>query len=234
MEARYKLELVEVKTRDETGSDWFGSDEILVIADLDSIIGVGSYELWISDGLGDMDSDEKAVPIKEGNACLLLAIDDVKDGVWGCSATGHALPVTLTFTVLEHDGVGRVIWEQLTGLEGAGFCNSIDQMGDISKDCLSGGADEFNEVGSVRKHYTATDLAGLAVGQSRTNNLVADYCRATLTIENGICSERVWTTRWNGRYRLTVRVTRLRNVLVNFDLPTDPLVPSVMVVQSPS
>ncbi|MGE0642324.1 MAG: hypothetical protein AB7P24_01510 [Nitrospira sp.] len=183
-EARYQLELIEVKARDETGVDVFGSDEILVVATLDSVRDIGSYTLWIEKGLADMDSDE-TVKIGEGNACLLLAVDDVRDGKWSCAETGHPTPFTLTFTVLEKDGVGRTIWELVTG-SGHGFCVGGSQ-GDISKNCLSGAADEFNSVGSVRKVYTSEDLAGLAVGQTRQDSLVVDYCSRTLTIDGGTC-----------------------------------------------
>ncbi len=102
--ARYKLELIEVKARDETGSDWFGSDEIVILAALDSIIGHGSYGVRIHEGLDDMDSDDDPAQIRS-------AVDDVKDGVWGCAEQGHTLPMSLNLTVLEHDGVGRTIWE---------------------------------------------------------------------------------------------------------------------------
>ena len=234
-EARYKVELIEVKARDETGFDWPGSDEILVIADVDGVRDIGSYELWIQKGLGDMDSGEK-VTIDPENACLLPAVDNVKDGKWSCAEAGHPAPFTLPCTVIEKDGVGRVVWESLTRLEGVGFCISATQNGDISSDCLSGGgADEFNSVGSVRRIYTVADLAGLAVGQTRQDNLVVDSCSAILTIDGGTCGYGPWTNYWNGVYRLSVRVTRLKNVLVGFEPPYDPLVPSQSVIDaSPS
>ncbi len=221
-EARYKVELIDVKARDETGVDIFGSDEILVIADVDGVRGIGSYELWIQKGLGDMDSGEK-VTIDPDNACLLPAVDDVKDGKWSCAEAGHPAPFTLTFTVIEKDGVGRVVWESLTRLEGVGFCVTGSHS-DISSDCLSGAADEFNSVGSVRKVYTVADLAGLAVGQTRQDNLVVDVCSAILTIDGGECGYSSWNNYWNGVYRLSVRVTRLKNVRVGFELVNDPLV----------
>jgi hypothetical protein len=230
-EARYKLELIEVKARDETGADWWGSDEILIIADLDSVRDIGSYELWIEKGLGDMDSDD-TVTIGPENACLLLAFDDVKDGRWSCAETGHPAPFTLTFTVLEKDGVGRIIWETVTG-SGSGFCTHTPQQGDISHNCLSSGADEFNSVGSVRKVYTAADLAGLAVGQTRQDNLVVDNCSRAVTIDGSNCAAADWLNSWNGVYRVSVRVTRLKNVLVGFEPPDDPLVPSQLVLEAP-
>ena len=177
-----------------------------------------------------MDSDETAVPIGPENACLLLAIDDVKDGKWSCAENGHPAPFTLTFTVLEKDGVGRTIWELATG-SGHGFCINTPSQGDISNNCLSGGADEFNSVGSVRKVYTAADLAGLAVGQTRQDNLVVDYCSRALTIDGSTCGGADWFNSWNGVYRLSVRVTRLKNVLVGFEPPYDPLVPSQLVIE---
>jgi hypothetical protein len=232
-EARYKVELIEVKARDETGFDWPGSDEILVIADVDGIRDIGSYELWIQKGLGDMDSGE-TVKIGHENACLLLAVDEVRDGKWSCAEAGHPAPFTLTFSVIEKDGVGRAFWESLTRLEGVGFCITGGQS-DISSNCLSGGADEFNSVGSVRKVYTVADLAGLAVGQTRQDNFVADYCSRTLTIDGGVCGSSSWWNSWNGVYRLSVRVTRLKNVLIGFEPPYDPLVPSQSVIDaSPS
>lgn len=221
-EARYKVELIKVKALDETGVNLFGSDEILVIADVDGIRDIGSYELWIQKGLGDMDSDE-TVTIGPENACLLPAIDNVKDGKWTCAEAGHPAPFTLTFTVIEKDGVGRVVWESLTRLEGVGFCVTGSQS-DISSDCLSGAADEFNSVGSVRRVYTVADLAGLAVGQTRQDNLVVDVCSAILTIDGGECGYSSWNNYWNGVYRLSVRVTRLKNVRVGFELANDPLV----------
>ena len=231
-EARYRLELIEVKARDETGVDWWGSDEILVIADLDGVRDIGSYELWIEKGLGDMDSGETK-QIGPENACLLLAVDDVKDGKWSCAETGHPAPFTLTFTVLEKDGLGRTIWEAVTG-SGAGFCKvPLHSQGDISHNCLGGGADEFNSVGSVRKVYTAADLAGLAVGQTRQDNLVVDSCSAKLTIDGAVCGSSGWWNSWNGVYRLSVRVTRLKNVLVGFEPPDDPLVPGQLVIEAP-
>jgi hypothetical protein len=231
-EARYKLELIEVKARDETGSDWFGSDDIVILAALDSIIGHGSYGVRIHEGLDDMDSDDDPAQIRSGNRCLLLAVDDVKDGVWGCAEQGHTLPVSLNLTVLEHDGVGRTIWEALTG-EGIGFCGSLGVVGDLSIGCDQGGADEYNAVGRVRKVYTATDLAGLGVGQSRTDSLIADWCSEILTIEGGICGSSSWWHRWNGRYRMSVRVTRMKNVLVGVEPATDPFVPSAIMVAAP-
>lgn len=232
-EARYKVELIEVKARDETGFNWPGSDEILVIADVEGVRDIGSYELWIQKGLADMDSDE-TVKIDPDNTCLLPAVDDVKDGKWICAEAGHPAPFTLTFTVIEKDGVGRAFWESLTRLEGVGFCITGGQ-GDISSNCLSGGADEFNSVGSVRRVYTVADLAGLAVGQTRQDNLVVDACSAILTIDGGTCGYGPWTNYWNGVYRLLVRVTRLKNVLVGFEPPYDPLVPSQSVIDaSPS
>lgn len=231
-EARYKVELIEVKARDETGFDWPWSDEILVIADVDGVRDIGSYELWIEKGLGDMDSDE-TVKIGPENACLLLAVDEVRDGKWTCAEAGHPAPFTLTFTVLEHDGVGRTVWELVTG-SGHGFCITGGH-GDISTNCLSGAADEFNSVGSVRRVYTVADLAGLAVGQTRQDNLVVDSCSAILTIDGGTCGYSPWNNYWNGVYRLSVRVTRLKNVLVGFEPPYDPLVPSQSVIDaSPS
>jgi len=132
-------------------------------------------------------------------------------------------PFTLTFTVIEKDGVGRVVWESLTRLEGVDFCIAGGQ-GDISNDCLSGGADEFNSVGSVRRVYTVADLAGLAVGQTRQDSLVVDSCSAMLTIVGGECGYSSWNNYWNGVYRISVRVTRLKNVRVGFELANDPLV----------
>lgn len=223
-EARYKVELIKVKALDETGVNLFGSDEILVIADVDGVRDIGSYELWIQKGLGDMDSGE-TVTIGPENACLLPAVDNVKDGKWSCAEAGHPAPFTLTFTVIEKDGVGRVVWESLTRLEGVGFCISSTQNGDISSDCLSGGgADEFNSVGSVRRVYTVVDLAGLAVGQTREDNFVVDVCSAMLTINGSECGYSSWNNYWNGVYRLSVRVTRLKNVRVGFELANDPLV----------
>ena len=233
-EARYKVELIEVKARDETGFNWPGSDEILVIAHVDGVHDIGPYELVIQKGLEDMDSDEK-VTIGPENACLLPAVDDVKDGKWSCAEAGHPAPFTLTFTVLERDGVGRTVWELATG-SGHGFCISSPQQGDVGLKCLGGdAADEFNSVGSVRRVYTVADLAGLAVGQTRQDNLVVDACSAILTIDGGTCGVGFWTNAWNGVYRLSVRVTRLKNVLVGFEPPYDPLVPSLSVIDaSPS
>lgn len=222
-EARYKVELITVKALDETGFNWPGSDEILVIADVDGVRDIGSYELWIQKGLGDMDKNE-TVTISQENACLLPAIDNVKDGKWTCAEAGHPAPFTLTFTVIEKDGVGRVVWESLTRLEGVGFCITGSQS-DISSNCLSGGgADEFNSVGSVRRAYTMADLAGLTVGQTRQDNLVVDVCSAMLTIDGGTCGYSSWNNYWNGVYRLSVRVTRLKNVRVGFELANDPLI----------
>ena len=223
IEPRYRLELLEVKARDETGFDFPGSDEILVIADLEGGLPETSYELWIDKGMGDMDSGE-VVKFGPDHACLMRAVDDVRDRRWSCAADGAILPFTVTFTVLERDGVGRTIWEAATG-GGLGFCvNGDGPQTDLTPDCLPGGsADQFNSIGSVRKIYSAQDLAGMTVGQSRQDNLVVNYCSATLTIDNGICGVAGWLDAWNGVYRISVRITRLPNRIADFDLAHAPM-----------
>ncbi len=220
-EARYRVDLIEVKARDETGIDAFGSDEIVIYVE-------SKHGDLLIRGFDDMDSGE-TVTVPAGHSCLVSPRDSgAPDGVWGCSPEGAALPISLDLTVFEKDGVGRAAWELFTTLD-SDFCVSGRHTGDIGPDCNADQhlPDDRNAVGSVRFALAADTIGTLLVGETRRDNLVVDACSKTTTIDHAVCSLGLGTNAWNGVYRLSLVTTRLPDVavsdLVDLDTVRHPL-----------
>lgn len=207
-EPRYRIDLIEVVARDETAFDWPGSDEIIVWVDAPTAS-------FIVRGFDDMDSDEAATVVPEGNSCMAPAQDSgAPDGVWRCGAEGMALPIELTFTIYEDDGLPREVWEALFTFQDVGFCLSAGGLGDLSKDCVvdDDTADNLNIVGRYRVTHRAEDLI-MQVGETRHEDLIIDSCSEKVTIRNEVCGSGF--DFWNGVYRLSLVTTRLPDVMVS-------------------
>ncbi|HET9275506.1 MAG TPA: hypothetical protein VFN96_05485 [Gemmatimonadales bacterium] len=92
---RFKVELSAIRAVDETGFDWFGSDQIFALMD-------SPESRAITDVFGDVDSGEELqVPVQQ--SCVWPAIDPdgAKNRQWSCAADGAVAPVRFAISLYQ-------------------------------------------------------------------------------------------------------------------------------------
>jgi hypothetical protein len=186
-EPRYKVEALRFKARDETGIDWWGSDEVIV----ETIDPEGFAQ---SDEIGGIDSDDTH-EFDSAKSCVVAPLPG--EAVLGrtsvCDEVGR--PAPLGFRVR--------MWEQDWGL-GMGVCQRFfDHHG--RAECPD---DEYADfIGRAQVDLTAEELD--AALPSVGDDLVE-------TVVLFPCPENVDTCSLDGDYSFTYRVTRLPDVRTDF------------------
>ena len=194
VERRYKIEAIRFKARDETGVDWWGSDEVMI----------GTYDakgFAHSNEIGGIDSGDthKFDPAK---SCIIA----VRPGevVLGktsvCDDVGE--PAPLSFRV--------EFWEKDSQFPFGGFCAHLpgnDQH--FSSHCLHYGYDDF--IGQAQLVFLAHDFEAVLpnVGDEYIETVVLGGCPPGV----GVCNTG-WGPWDGGDYSFTYRTTRLPDVRV--------------------
>lgn len=191
LERRYKIEALRFKARDETGIDWWGSDEVM--------IETRDAKGWtVSNEIGGIDSGDThhfeparscVVGVRPGSA--VLGESSI------CSETGEAAPLIFNVTFWEKDF-----------FPGAGFCipgwGGADQhWGPHCANDRNG--DDF--IGSAQVSYTTQELEAALpnVGDQQIESIKLDACPGE------ICAG-------YPDYTFTWRITRLPNAMVDLSL----------------
>ena len=190
VERRYKIEAMRFKARDETGIDWWGSDEVMV----ETNDAKGST---VSNEIGGIDSGDTH-DFDPAKSCIVA----VRPGfaVLGessvCEEVGEPAPL----------GFQVEFWEiDLAGFPPAGFCVSggTPEPGrHVAPWCSHGNGDDF--IGRARINYSTQELEAALphVGDEQIESIKLDPCPGQ------ICAG-------FPDYTFTWRVTRLPNALVN-------------------
>jgi hypothetical protein len=197
VERRYKIEALRFKARDETGVDWWGSDEVMV-ATRDSKGDTVSNEIGgiNSDDTHDFDPAKSCiVAVRAG--VVVLGESSV------CNDVGE--PAPLWFEV--------EIWEKDAQIFGD-FC--VRLVGGLGPDqhagphCAGYGADDF--IGGARLTFAIWELEAALpnVGDEFIETASLNYCFGSGA---DVCS--LGWGPWDvGDYTFTYRITRLRDVRV--------------------
>lgn len=184
VERRYKIEAMRFKARDETGVDWWGSDEVMV----------GTFDAkgsTVSDEIGDIDSGDthKFDPAK---SCIIAVRPG--EAVLGktsvCDDVGE--PAPLSFRV--------EFWEKDSQFPFGGFCVHLpgnDQH--FPHHCLHYGYDDF--IGQAQLVFLAHDFEAVLpnVGDEYIETVVLGGCPPGV----GVCTPG-WGPWGVGDYRLHV------------------------------
>lgn len=195
VERRYKIEAMRFKARDETGVDWWGSDEVMV--------GTTDAKGWtVSKEIGGIDSGDthnfdpaKSCIVAVRPGVVILGESSV------CEEAGEPAPL----------GFQVEFWEK--GFFGfpAGFClrPPPGPGGHAGPYCENDGTgDDF--IGSAQINYSAQELEAALpkVGDEVNESITLMHCPGE-TCGDG-------PGPWNfGDYTFTWRVTRLPDALVN-------------------
>jgi hypothetical protein len=195
----FTVEAVSLKAIDETGVDFFGSDEIIVRFAVDN-------HLIFTDVFEDMDrGNTRAFPARM--ACITPAVDpdQLKNHNWSCAPAGRAAPITFDITLYEYDGALRGLLTNPTL-----FC--LTASDDLFSDCHERTSLQSLALGQYRQAFTQAELLAAlpTVGTSMTRRLRIDNCSAFVTIDNGACAYWSWLPGYFA-YDVTVRVTRNAN-----------------------
>jgi hypothetical protein len=186
-EPRYKVEALRFKARDETGIDWWGSDEVIV----ETIDPEGFAQ---SVEIGGIDSDDTHT-FEPAQSCIVAPLRG--EAVLGrssvCDEAGR--PAPLGFRVR--------MWEQDWGL-GMGVCQRFFEHHGVAE-CPDDENADF--IGRAQVDLTAGELD--AALPSVGGELVE-------TVVLFPCPENVDTCSWDGDYSFTYRVTRLPDVRTDF------------------
>jgi hypothetical protein len=198
VERRYKIEALRFKARDETGVDWWGSDEVMVRTD--------DAKGWtVSDEIGGIDSGDTH-NFDPAKSCIVA----VRPGtvVLGktsvCDDVGE--PATLWFRVK--------FWEKDVFGNPFGFGNcgtgSPGPGEHIGSHCVSDRNDDF--IGGARLDFAAWELEAALpnVGDEYIETVALNYCFGS----DGVC-DLGWGPWDVGDYRFTYRITRLPDVRVD-------------------
>ena len=190
VERRYKIEAMRFEARDETGTDWLGSDEVMVETH--------DAKGWtVSREIGNIDSGDthnfdpaKSCIVAVRPGTVVLGESSV------CQEAGE--PAPLSFQV--------DFWEKDTSPFG-GFCipGSGEHVGPYCADDTYG--DDF--IGSTEIYYSPQELEAALpnVGDEQIESVKLDSCPGQICSAGG--------GPWNlGDYTFTWRVTRLPNALV--------------------
>jgi hypothetical protein len=189
VERRYKIEAIRFKCRDETGIDWWGSDEVMV--------STTDTKGWtVSDEIGSIDSG-KTHSFDAANSCII----GVRPGtvVLGkssvCDDVGEAAPLSFGVEFWEKD------WSP------SDFCvivGSPEPGRHGGPHCTHYGNDDF--IGRARLDFAAWELEAAlpSVGKEFVETVVLNPCSG-----GDVCD-----VTWGPDYSFTYRITRLRDVRV--------------------
>lgn len=189
IERRYKIEAMRFKARDESGIDWWGSDEVMV----------GTFDAkghTTSDEIGDIDSGDTHHfdPVK---SCILAVRPGIvilgKTSL--CDNVGEPAPLSF----------GTEFWEKDFGFPSP-VCGVLISPGPFhgTSHCLNDGAgDDF--LGHAQIDLSAQELEAALpnVGNEHIETVVLNPCRV------GVCD-----VTFGPDYSFTYRVTRLPDVRV--------------------
>jgi hypothetical protein len=187
-ERRYKIEAIRFTARDESGFDWLGSDEVMVLT--------SDANGWtVSNEIGDIDSGDSH-PFDPARSCII----PVRPGVVilgetsVCDDAGEAAPL----------GFRVEIWEKDPGFP-AGFCLIAGGVGGGHRGphCANDGdGDDF--IGRAQIDLSAQDLEPVLprVGDVYIETVALDPCPGQL------CAGAA-------DYTFTYRITRLPDVRVD-------------------
>jgi hypothetical protein len=189
IERRYKIEAVRFKARDETGIDWWGSDEVMVRTD--------DAKGWtVSDEIGNIDSGDTH-PFDPAKSCIVA----VRPGIVVLGKTsvcdGVGEPAPLGFRV--------EMWEKDFSIFGFASCLTGGPPGSHSgPHCADDGqGDDF--IGRAQIDLLAQELEAALpnVGNEHIETVVLNPCRGD------VCD-----VTYGPDYSFTFRVTRLPDVRV--------------------
>ena len=198
---RFTVEAIGLKAVDETGFDFFGSDEIVARF-------TGNDQQMFTRAYGSMDRGENHA-VRGRERCIYPAIDPdgIYNHMWSCRPGGGPAPVTVTIDLYEYDGLVRGLLTNPLS-----FCLSGDN--DILSSC-DPARYSSTSIGSYRLTFTAAQLVAAMPnsGMSISRTLRVDNCSRTVTIDNGACAYWSWLPNY-AAYDVTIRVTRQPNVRV--------------------
>jgi hypothetical protein len=192
VERRYKIEAMRFKARDETGVDWWGSDEVMVKT-------VDAKGWTVSDEIGNIDSG-KTHNFEPAKSCIIAVRPGIvvlgKSSV--CDDVGESAPL----------GFDVVFWEKDIGpFPPVGFtnvvCGSLDDQ-HAGPHCEKDG-DDF--IGHARVDFSAQDFDAVLpnVGDEFIETIVLNPCPSGVTV----CD-----VTYGPDYSFTYRITRLPDVRV--------------------
>lgn len=192
-ERRYKIEAVRFKARDESGWDWWGSDEVMV-----ETMDVKGWT--VSDEIGGIDSGDThhfdplrscVVSVRPG--IVVLGKTSV------CTDAGEAAPLGFDVEFWEKDSIG---WS-------FGFCAAASPEAGFhaGPHCANDrNGDDF--IGRARIDWPAADLEAMLpnVGDEHVETVVLNPCSK---------GESVCDVTYGPDYSVTYRITRLRDARVD-------------------
>jgi hypothetical protein len=185
IERRYKIEVMRFKARDETGWDWWGSDEVMVGTD-------DAKGSTVSNEIGDIDSGDTH-HFDPAKSCIIAVRPGVVvlDKTSLCDDVGEPAPL----------GFEVELWEKDYGILG-GFCKMLSPGPGrhAGPHCVNDGSgDDF--IGRARLDFSAQDFEVLPnVGDEFIETVVLDPC------PGAACA-----SPWLPDYSFTYRTTRLRD-----------------------
>lgn len=191
VERRYKIEAMRFKARDESGVDWWGSDEVMVSTD--------DAKGWtVSDEIGDIDSGDthRFDPAK---SCVVA----VRPGIVvlgktsACDDVGEPAPLSFQVEFWEKDPIGYPM----------GFCSTVapGPGRHAGPHCPNdGNGDDF--LGSAQIDLSTQDLEAALpkVGDEYIETVVLNPC------QDQVCGDFDFPD-----YTFTYRITRLPDVRVD-------------------
>jgi len=192
VERRYKIEAMRFKARDETGVDWWGSDEVMVETS-DAKGGT------VSDEIGNIDSGDTH-NFDPAKSCIIAVRPGIvvlgKTSV--CDDIGEPAPLGFQVEFWEKDSIGYP----------AGFCNVVGPGpgGHAGPHCANDqNGDDF--IGRARVDFSAQDFDPVLpkVGDEFIETVVLNPCSS-----GDVCD-----VTWGPDYTFTYRITRLRDVRVD-------------------
>jgi hypothetical protein len=192
IERRYKIEAMTFKARDETGVDWWGSDEVMVET-------VDAKGWTVSDEIGDIDSGDTH-HFDPTKSCIIAVRPETvvlgKTSV--CDDVGEPAPLGFQVELWEKDPIGISI----------GFCNRVPPGPGGHKgprDCANdGNGDDF--IGRRRVDFMAQDFDAVLpnVGDTFVETVALNPCG-----DADVCD-----VTFGPNYSFTYRITRMPDVRV--------------------
>jgi hypothetical protein len=192
VERRYKIEAMRFKARDETGYDWWGSDEVMVET-------VDAKGWTVSDEIGGIDSGDTH-HFDPAKSCIIAVRPGIvvlgKTSV--CDDIGEPAPLWFEVEFWEKDPIGISI----------GFCKRVSGPGGHrgSRDCANdGNGDDF--IGRARLDFPAQDFEAVLpnVGDEYIETVVLNPCFGA-----DVCD-----VTYGPDYSFTYRITRLADLRVD-------------------
>jgi hypothetical protein len=190
IERRYKIEAMRFKARDETGVDWWGSDEVMV--ETHDIKG-GT----VTDEIGDIDSGDTH-HFDPAKSCIIAVRPGIvvlgKTSV--CDEVGE--PAPLFFEV--------EFWEQDVDLPDTGFLNCAPGNDHHHGPHCARDNNDDDFIGHARVEFSAHDFEAVLP------NVGDQYVETIVLIP---CKETVCDVTYGPDYSFTYRITRLPDVRVD-------------------